>query len=188
MSQLIALIIAIALGAIVTAIGFVFLGDAFTKNSERGVALQLVSQASQIEMALTAHRAENAKSAFDTNYATTLVDSVDENGLVDLGYLKDVVVAPQGSYSLVQDTSVGAKNALYLVASGANASGDSISANVCQEVEKLAGRTTAPVDLTAVAFATPTGPELTAGLGSNVYACFTDGEATPAFSFVYQVE
>jgi type II secretory pathway component PulJ len=39
MSQLIALIIAIALGAIVTAIGYVFLGDAFTKNSEKGIAL-----------------------------------------------------------------------------------------------------------------------------------------------------
>ena len=185
MSQLIALIIAIALGAIVTAIGFVFLGDAFTKNSERGVALQLVSQASQIEMALTAHRAENAKSAFNTDYATTLSSSATV-GLVSQGYLKDVVVAPQGSYSLVQD--VAAKGALYLVASGANASGVSISANVCQEVEKLAGRTTAPADLVSVDFANPTGAELTTGLGQNVYACFTDGEATPAFSFVYQVE
>ena len=185
MSQLIALIIAIALGAIVTAIGFVFLGDAFTKNSERGVALQLVSQASQIEMALTAHRAENAKSAFNTDYDTTLSSSATV-GLVSQGYLKDVVVAPQGDYSLVRDAA--AKNALYLVASGANASGVSISANVCQEVEKLAGRTTAPAVLTAVAFGTPTGAELTAGLGQNVYSCFADNATPTEFAFVYQVE
>lgn len=183
MSQLIALIIAIALGAIVTAIGFVFLGDAFTRNSERGTALQLVSQASQVEMAMTAHRAEQAASAFDTDYQTTLDDGADA-GLVTLGYLKDEVVAPQGTYSLLRN---GAD--VFLVSSGANAAGTVISRNVCQEVEVLAGRDrdfgavgSELVDVASISAAT-----ISTALDTDAYGCYTVA-AAENFVFAYEVE
>ncbi len=185
MSQLIALIIAIALGAIVTAIGFVFLGDAFTRNSERGVALQLVSQASQIEMAFTAHRAEQARSAFDTSFDVTLVDATNEDGLVDLGYLKDVVVPPQGDYSLLANAGD-----VYLVSSGTGANGDVITENVCQEVERLAGRDRAfDVPATALGTIADTGvvANVAGALGSNAYGCYVD-VAGSGFAFAYEVE
>ncbi len=96
MSQLIALIIAIALGAIVTAIGYVFLGDAFTDNSLKGQVQQIINQQNQIEVALTAYKAVNGISAHtvmlnnaggypDTSlfYDDTLQILIDEN------YLKD---------------------------------------------------------------------------------------------------
>ena len=54
MSQLIALIIAIALGAIVTAIGYVFLGDAFQNQSGKAEAQKILVQAEQIEVAMIA--------------------------------------------------------------------------------------------------------------------------------------
>ncbi len=73
MSQLIALIIAIALGAIVTAIGYVLLGDAFTNNSIKGLAQQLINQGSQLEIAFMAYKATNGISAYDKMYADTTV-------------------------------------------------------------------------------------------------------------------
>jgi len=180
MSQLIALIIAIALGAIVTAIGFVFLGDAFTKNSERGVALQFVSQASQVEMALTAHRAEKAASAYEVGNsaatpATTDIQETFSNLLVG-GYLKDAVVAPFGDYELLKN---GTK--LYLVANSAE-----ISDNVCFETLKLKDKNTSATEAPAL---DSVGADLTAkvvtSLGQDVYGCYQD---TSSNVFAYRVE
>ena len=129
MSQLIALIIAIALGAIVTAIGYVFLGDAFTKNSEKGVALQFINQASQVEMAMTAYRAENARTAFDTSWALTQTNAAGDDGLVFQGYLKSGITAPQGDYTLV-----GGTEGVFLVSEH-----EDVSDSVCQQINKVAG-------------------------------------------------
>lgn len=59
MSQLIALIIAIALGAIVTAIGYVFLGDAFQEQSTKAEAQKILVQAEQIEAAMIAYKVDH---------------------------------------------------------------------------------------------------------------------------------
>ena len=172
MSQLIALIIAIALGAIVTAIGYVFLGDAFTQNSERGVALQFVNQASQLEMAMIAYRAENAITAYDTDLATTLVDATNTDGLVDDGFLKGGFVAPQGDYALVltgSDVHLSVTAAITVLSNA-----------VCSEIEELAGRNGDVVVATDIAAAT-------AALDTR-YGCFGDN-ATPVNNmFVYEVE
>ena len=146
MSQLIALIIAIALGAIVTAIGYVFLGDAFTSNSERGVALQLTNQGSQMEMAMSGYRATNAKSAadavdFSAGTATEHYNSL-TGELVAKNFLKDKPVSPitdtdgnSVSYTLFENTDTNGKQTLYMVVD----SGD-LGADLCSEIEELAGR------------------------------------------------
>jgi type II secretory pathway pseudopilin PulG len=59
MSQLIALIIAIALGAIVTAIGYVFLGGAFADQSVKAEAQKILVQAEQIEAAMIAYKVDH---------------------------------------------------------------------------------------------------------------------------------
>jgi type II secretory pathway pseudopilin PulG len=59
MSQLIALIIAIALGVVVTAIGYVFLGDSFTNQSVKAESQKILVQAEQIEAAMIAYKINN---------------------------------------------------------------------------------------------------------------------------------
>lgn len=146
MSQLIALIIAIALGAIVTAIGYVFLGDAFTSNSERGVALQLTNQGSQMEMAMSGYRATNAKSAADAVDFTTGTAVEHYNSLtgelVAKNFLKDKPISPiidtngnSVAYNLFQDVDTNNKKTVYMVVD----SGD-LGADLCKEIEELAGR------------------------------------------------
>jgi hypothetical protein len=191
MSQLIALIIAIALGAIVTAIGYVFLGDAFTKNSERGVALQFINQGSQVEMAMTAYRAENASSAGfngSTALATfALLQSNDgsgsavvtsglatNDGLVVQGYLKDGVVAPQGSWTL----EAGAGTHLYMVSSDAK-----ISSNVCAALNKIQNNDESITEASTVALAV-TALETTKGK----FRCYKDAAVATLHTVVYNVE
>ena len=174
MSQLIALIIAIALGAIVTAIGYVFLGDAFTANSERGVALQIVNQGSQIEMAMTAHRATEAAGAFLTDYATTMTTN-----LVGNDYLKETLVSPvadgaAGDYSLIQD----ANNDVFLVIDAVEL-GDA----VCVEIEDLAGREVTAATLTDAADDAAAAAALTTRFG-----CFNNSTTATQNIFVYEVE
>jgi hypothetical protein len=188
MSQLIALIIAIALGAIVTAIGYVFLGDAFTKNSERGVALQFINQGSQVEMAMTAYRAENARSAaFDGSTALSfaLLQTSDgsagivgtaapltDDGLVEKGYLKSGVVAPQGSWALVNyDTD---KFAMV-------SNSDKISANVCQALNKIQN------NVEAIGTAVADSTAAVAALGEAKFRCF-EATDTSGYAIVYSVE
>jgi hypothetical protein len=176
MSQLIALIIAIALGAIVTAIGYVFLGDAFTQNAERGVALQFVNQASQMEMSMTAYRADKASSAHATgeSFAQTTTK------LVDADFLKDALVAPQGIYSALDNTTEGD---VFLLVN--NDGTDSlISSAVCTEINKVSNGTSeirTSVDVT-------TGALAKTALAGARFGCFsTDGAAAP-YQIVYEVE
>ena len=182
MSQLIALIIAIALGAIVTAIGYVFLGDAFTSNSERGVALQMVNQASQVEMAMTAYRAENAASAWSGDGTNSFTDySSTEAELVNENFLKDSVVSPvqnptvptDGGYQMFNDNG----NTFIVV----QADVSSLSNNVCSEIEQLAGRDGSAVTLDPFT--------LTQALTvvDTRYHCFTNTGATQNY-FIYEVE
>ena len=184
MSQLIALIIAIALGAIVTAIGYVFLGDAFTSNSERGVALQLVNQASQLEMAMTAYRAAEAAPAFDTvNNTFALVNTL----LTDEGYLKDGLVAPQGAFDLVENNGD-----VFLVVDDATANG--ISQAVCAELANLSGivpTTDADSDNIGEATVTvgaATGAQVDTVLDGARYNCVEDVGAATGYVFAYQVD
>ena len=180
MSQLIALIIAIALGAIVTAIGYVFLGDAFTKNAERGVALQFINQASQVEMAMTASRAENAKTAFLTDWAGT-TDSGVSTSLVGAGYLKAGIVAPQGSYEMYQSGGD-----VVLVASSGTTD---LSVAVCTQINKLSSS----LDETIVPTTAVTdGATAITALDGKRYACFADALKATATAgslvFAYEVE
>jgi len=187
MSQLIALIIAIALGAIVTAIGYVFLGDAFTSNSERGVALQLVNQGSQIEMAMTASRAVNAASAadvvdFSAGTADEHYDDLTEV-LVAGGFLKDVPVSPivdtngdSVDYTLFEDVDgTTSKSTVYAVVDSAD-----VSANVCQEVEELAGRSSAPATAN-----TATDAIASLKTSNSRFGCF---DSTAGYLSIYKVE
>ena len=178
MSQLIALIIAIALGAIVTAIGYVFLGDAFTQNSERGVALQFVNQGSQVEMAMTAFRAENARTSFDTDWDTTRVDGTNNDGLVDTGYLKDGLVAPQGAYSLVQDGTD-----VFLVVDSAL-----LTQAVCTQIARLSGDDVNANGYTLPAAATAGASDVNTALNGERYGCFTNTGTSGNHVFAYEVE
>lgn len=88
MSQLIALVIAIVLGAVVTAIGYVFLGGAFAEQSVKAEAQKILAQAEQIEAAMVAYK-------LDHNGIITLGDSSDLTNnnifahLIEGGYLKN---------------------------------------------------------------------------------------------------
>lgn len=92
MSQLIALIIAIALGAVVTAIGYVFLGDAFTDQSIKAEAQKILVQAEQIEAAMIAYKVDNGGlirlGESDPNGDGDYSDSEIFKYLVTEGYLK----------------------------------------------------------------------------------------------------
>jgi len=184
MSQLIALIIAIALGAIVTAIGYVFLGDAFTSNSERGVALQMVNQGSQVEMAMTAFRATNASSAFVTDWTLTRNNNGagaagTTNGLEAEGFLKAGIVPPVGTaYELTQDSNQN----VFLSVSAPVAE---LSLNVCQEIVGLAGGDSEAALTVAADVATAAGQLLTDG---DRYGCYANAATATNNIFVYQVE
>ena len=104
MSQLIALIIAIVLGAIVTAIGYVFLGDAFTDQSVKAEAQKILVQAEQIEAAMIAykvrHNGQITLGESDPNGDGDISDSNIFTHLVTGGYLKEDI------NQTVQDTNL----------------------------------------------------------------------------------
>jgi len=187
MSQLIALIIAIALGAIVTAIGYVFLGDAFTSNSERGVALQLTNQGSQMEMAMSGYRATNAKGAADVIDFSDTSKSAEDNynsltgELVAKNFLKDKPVSPiidtNGAsvpYALFQNVANG-KQSLYMVVD----SGD-LGADLYSEIEELAGRSG-----TVVEQATATDAIGALTTNSSRFGCYN---STAGYLAIYKVQ
>tara|TARA_Y100001956_G_C4099756_1_gene177055 strand:- start:764 stop:1324 length:561 start_codon:yes stop_codon:yes gene_type:complete len=186
MSQLIALIIAIALGAIVTAIGYVFLGDAFTSNSERGVALQLVNQASQVEMAMTAYRAVNAGDVWTASGAAgtdaeadfTTVMTNDPNGLVTGGFMKDIPIAPTNVANFGLQNNSGD---IYLVLNAANTE---LSNDVCLEIRQLAGED-ADDEIADATIADTNTATLVTALDTDRYNCFTNGTNNV---FFYSVE
>lgn len=171
MSQLIALIIAIALGAIVTAIGYVFLGDAFTKNSERGVALQFLSQASQIEMAMVAYYAEQTKTSYSADWATTKTELETE------GYLKGGANSPMGAYKMYSST-----DGTFLVVDDLIATG--ISENVCLQISKLSGDTTGALTVSDITDAATANT----ALSTTRYNCFKDAATATKYIFAYKVE
>ncbi len=126
MSQLIALIIAIALGAIVTAIGYVYLGDAFTNNSAKGTAQQLINTGSQLEMAFMAYKATNGTSPYHWDY------SVVETTLITDKYLKDALISPTGeNFQLVEHT---AEDNKFLILTGTE-----LSEGICDQVNEFKG-------------------------------------------------
>lgn len=59
MSQLIGIIIAVLLGAIVTAFAAVYLGGAYSEQSTKAEAQKILNQAEQIEAALIAYKVDN---------------------------------------------------------------------------------------------------------------------------------
>ena len=176
MSQLIALIIAIALGAIVTAIGYVFLGDAFTKNSEKGMALQFINQGEQVAMTMVAYRAENAKTAFDSSWINT------EAELVSKGYLKDGLIPPVGVYYMSELSSTLPPVMLH-VDTGFNKTKGSLSAEVCEQIEKVAGRSLPLTSLTA----NNTAAMYTAIQGKR-FGCFVSFFDSNEHVFIYSAE
>jgi hypothetical protein len=96
MSQLIGLILAIALGAIVTAIGYVFLGSAYTNSSNKAEALKIINQANQIDLGIKAFRADNTNKLLlgnsDPNTDGNCDDSEMLTQMIDGGYLKADIV------------------------------------------------------------------------------------------------
>ena len=93
MSQLIALVIAIVLGAVVTAIGYVFLGGAFSEQSVKAEAQKILTQAEQIEAAMVAYKLDNkgviTLGESDPNGDGDYSDSQIFRHLIEGGYLKN---------------------------------------------------------------------------------------------------
>lgn len=141
MSQLIALIIAIALGAIVTAIGYVFLGDAFSNNSLKGQVQQLINQGQQLELAFTAYKASNGKSAYDemiaNNVSASYANYYEETNdlLVNENYLKSSLskVIPMANYQMLETNTGTRSKVLYQI--------DQINDDICAEINTAAGLT-----------------------------------------------
>ncbi len=95
MSQLIALVIAIVLGAVVTAIGYVFLGGAFAEQSIKAEAQKILAQAEQIEAAMIAYKLDNngviTLGESDPNNDGDYSDNEIFKHLIAGGYLKNNV-------------------------------------------------------------------------------------------------
>lgn len=87
MSQLIALVIAIVLGAVVTAIGYVFLGGTFADQSTKAEAQKILVQAEQIEAAMIAYKVDNG-GVIKLGESTDFDNNEIFSHLVEDGYLK----------------------------------------------------------------------------------------------------
>lgn len=127
MNQLIPLIIAVILGGFATVLSLVLIGPQFSERSADIKAQQFATDGSAIEASMRIYKTERSESAYDADFATTMVDGTNNDGLVDLGYLTQTPVAPQGVYSL---ESEGEK--VYLVATGSD-----ITEDVCKAVVEL---------------------------------------------------
>lgn len=93
MSQLIGIIIAVFLGAIVTAAAAVFLGGAYAEQSTKAEAQKILNQAEQIEAALIAYKVDNAGiiKLGPSNESDPSLDNEIFKYLVQDGYLKESV-------------------------------------------------------------------------------------------------
>ena len=127
MNQLIPLIIAVILGGFATVLSLVLIGPQFSDRSADIKAQQFATDGAAIESAMRIFKTERSESAYDTDFATTLVDATNSDGLVDLGYLTQVPAAPQGSYAFEQFSGK-----TYLVATGAD-----VTEEVCEAVVEL---------------------------------------------------
>tara|TARA_E500000081_G_C5968021_1_gene276851 strand:+ start:93 stop:614 length:522 start_codon:yes stop_codon:yes gene_type:complete len=127
MNQLIPLIIAVILGGFATVLSLVLIGPQFSERSADIKAQQFATDGSAIEASMRIYKTERSESAYDQDFATTMVDGTNNDGLVDLGYLTQSPVAPQGVYSLESDAGK-----VYLVATGSD-----ITEDVCKAVVEL---------------------------------------------------
>ena len=127
MNQLIPLIIAVILGGFATVLSLVLIGSKFSDRSADIKAQQFATAGSSIESAMRIYKTERSVSAFDGNFNDTMTDSVNFDGLVDLGYLTQSPTAPQGTYSMVNS-----EGGIYLLASG-----NDITRDVCLAVLEL---------------------------------------------------
>ena len=128
MTYLIALIIAIALGAVIALLSFVNIGSGFGNQSAAAKAQQFSQAGSQLEVAMAAYLADNAESGFTTDLGTTVGVLQGDN------WLKESPVAPtgQGVLGLYQNG-----NDVYLTLSTDGT--DSPSNDVCSEIQNLGG-------------------------------------------------
>tara|TARA_B100000073_G_C23707961_1_gene563068 strand:- start:642 stop:1163 length:522 start_codon:yes stop_codon:yes gene_type:complete len=127
MNQLIPLIIAVILGGFATVLSLVLIGPQFSERSADIKAQQFATDGSAIEASMRIYKTERSDSAYDQDFATTMVDATDQDGLIDLGYLTQTPVAPQGVYSLEEESGK-----VYLVATGSD-----ITEDVCKAVVEL---------------------------------------------------
>ena len=139
MTYLIALIIAIALGAVIALLSFVNIGSGFGNQSAAAKAQQFSQAGSQMEVAMAAYLADNAGSAFSTDLAGT-VGNLESDPSGD-NWLKEAPVAPtgQGALSLEQGT-----DGVYLLLSAPTDA-------VCDEINALSGYSKADTAVTGVA-------------------------------------
>lgn len=93
MSQLIGIIIAVLLGAIVTAFAYVYLGAAYAEQSTKAEAQKILNQAEQIEASLIAYKVDNGGviKLGPSNEGTPGVDNEIFKYLVQDGYLKESI-------------------------------------------------------------------------------------------------
>ena len=186
MNQLIPLIIAVILGGFATVLSLVLIGPQFSERSADIKAQQFATAGSSVEAAMRIYKTERATSAFETDFGTTMVDGTNNDGLLDLGYLSQVPVAPQGTYQLevgqVDDgTGTGTLvngTDVYLTARGEN-----VSLAVCEAVEELdngpaSGTFTATVDTA----------DLSVDMANNRLACFEDSTSAGEYYLAFKVE
>ncbi len=133
MSQLIALIIAIALGAIVTAIGYVYLGDAFTNNSAKGKAQQIINQGSQLELMWMGYKAQEGKIPYDIGTGRS---SIMPN-LIDKGFLKEELISPFGANYTLRGDIFNAGDPANFYITVYDIGGNSVDLELCKEYNKL---------------------------------------------------
>jgi len=126
MNQLIPLIIAVILGGFATVLSLVLIGPQFSERSADIKAQQFATDGSAIEASMRIYKTERSDTAFNTDFASTMTNG-DSDGLVDLGYLTQTPVAPQGVYSLEEESGK-----VYLVATGSD-----ITEEVCKAVVEL---------------------------------------------------
>ena len=176
MNQLIPLIIAVILGGFATVLSLVLIGPQFSERSADIKAQQFATAGSSIEAAMRIFKTERAVSAFETDFANTMVDGTNNDGLVDLGYLSQVPVAPQGVYEL--EVGVTDATEVYLTARGAD-----VSLAVCEAVEELDN---GPASGTFVAPAADSG-DLTVDMANNRLACLTDNVSSELY-LAFKVE
>lgn len=177
MNQLIPLIIAVILGGFATVLSLVLIGPQFSERSADIKAQQFATAGSSIEAAMRIYKTERAVSAFETDFATTMVDATNTDGLVDLGYLSQVPVAPQGVYEL----EVGTDSDVYLTARGVT--DNLVSLAVCEAVEELDNGPTSGTFAATVDTA-----DLTADMAGSRLACFEDSVNVGELYLAFKVE
>lgn len=167
MTYLIALVIAIALGAVIALLSFVNIGSGFSGQSATAKAQQFAQAGSQLEVAMSAYRAAESGSAFTTDLAGT-VGALGE-------WIKESPISPiDGSALVLTQPTLG--GSVYLSVTGTPTGTTGVLSNdICLEIQELAGSTidiTGASDLATAITAVGSG-RLACGLvGTNNIAIF----------------